>query len=116
MKKLSVRVALFFSLIGMLFTSCLGFWEEVLHGIACPINSIILYDHDRGITSDVDEYNPIEFNVGDTYEVWYDIEYSASTNQATFILKSDDTSVAIPLESEKKTTTTSGYFTIKAVG
>ena len=69
MKKLSVRVALFFSLIGMLFTSCLGFWEEMLHSIACPINSIILYDYDRGITSDVDEYNPIEFNVGDTYEV-----------------------------------------------
>ncbi len=117
MKKHGIKVALFFALIGFLFTSCAQFWNDVLYGIMCPINSIYLYDkadYDRVLDAD----DPLEFNVGDDdIEVCYEIEYSASTTkELTFKLRSSDESVAVPVDSEIKTSLTTGSFKIRAVG
>ncbi len=115
MKKLSFKVALFFALICLLFTSCLGFWEDVIIGINCPTDSIYLYPYDDYDAGDQD--HPVTFSVGQTYEINYEIEYSLeNTKSVSFILKSTDESVAVPEQSSLTTYVKTGSFNIKAVG
>ena len=115
MKKLGFRVALTFAFISLLFTSCLGFWEDVIKGVACPVNSIYLYTDDYYTPPEAD--NPIEFEVGQKYKVNYEVEYPAlNSKEITFYLKSTDDSIAKPVKTDFKTSLTQGSFEIEAVG
>lgn len=115
MKKLGFRVALTFAFISLLFTSCLGFWEDVIKGVACPVNSIYLYTDNYYTPPEAD--NPIEFEVGQKYTVNYEVEYPAlNSKEITFYLKSTDDSIAKPVKTDFKTSLTQGSFEIEAVG
>lgn len=115
MKKLGFRVALTFAFISLLFTSCLGFWEDVIKGVACPVNNIYLYTEDYDHPPEAD--NPIEFEVGQNYTVNWEVGYPAlNSKEITFYLKSTDDSIAKPVKTEFKTSLTQGSFEIEAVG
>ena len=116
MKKLGIKVALFFTLISFLFTGCLDFWGSVLQDVMSPVKSIQLYDDDIYSTKG-ESADPIEFSVGERYTIKYQIEYDVTNSKPiTFYLKSTNEEVAKPVDSEISTSLMDGSFEIEAIG